>query len=179
MVKTLAINTSAKSTPKARNSTWNWFHPTTKSFRHTNSLCLCFRNTSKSICVNSNREAKPVVGSELLFSEYFWCVKCLIDSLRLTDFESAWTIFIKCFISISLHPLVPLPEYSTFVLQQVVDLFYNGQIMVGAEVKPRIQKALQFLKVGDVLIQNAAAQPNSTSNSKGMKFYDCAEWNRK
>lgn len=64
---------------------------------------------------------------------------------------------------------VPLQECSTFVLQQVIDLFYNGHIMVGAEVKPRVVKALQFLKVDDIVVQNAATQQNTTPDENGWK----------
>lgn len=52
--------------------------------------------------------------------------------------------------------LVPLPEFSKFVLQHVVDLFYKGHIMVGAEVKPRIENVLKYLKVSKVTIQTQA-----------------------
>ncbi|XP_031639277.1 uncharacterized protein LOC116351327 [Contarinia nasturtii] len=49
---------------------------------------------------------------------------------------------------------VPLSDISSFVLKQVIDLFYNGQIMIGAEVKPHMIKALAFLKVNDVWIRS-------------------------
>lgn len=85
----------------------------------------------------------------------------------------------KCQISISFHfsrLSVPLPEFSTFVLQQVIDLFYYGKIMVGAEVKPRIEKALNFLKVDEVVVRKADTQPNSTSNTEGTWINVLIEW---
>ena len=58
---------------------------------------------------------------------------------------------------------VPLPEFSSFILRHVVDLIYNGQIMVGAEVKPRIEAALEKLKINGVIATNPADQQKSTS----------------
>lgn len=53
---------------------------------------------------------------------------------------------------------VPLPEFSTFVLRHVVDLVYNGQIMVAAEVKPRIEAALEKMKIKGVIATTPAEQ---------------------
>lgn len=60
---------------------------------------------------------------------------------------------------------VPLPEFSTFVLRHVVDLIYNGQIMVAAEVKPRIEAALYQLKIKGVIATNPADQQTSTTTT--------------
>lgn len=68
--------------------------------------------------------------------------------------------------------LVPLPDCSAFVLQQVIDLFYKGQIMVAAEVKPRIENALRFLQVADIVVQNAATPQNSSTDDNGKRFYE-------
>lgn len=64
--------------------------------------------------------------------------------------------------------IVPLSEVSSFVLKHVIDLFYNGQIMVGAEVKPHIMKALNFLKVANCVIQIPGQEkaPETPKNGK-------------
>lgn len=49
---------------------------------------------------------------------------------------------------------VSLPNISSFVLRFVVDLIYNGEVMVGEEVKPRIGEALNQLKIAGVKIKN-------------------------
>lgn len=95
--------------------------------------------------MNLNHKGKHVVSTDLFNSNF------IVDLG--TDF-----FFTRFSIS------VPLQECSSFVLQQVIDLFYNGHVMVGAEVKPRIFKALQFLKVDGIVVQNAAPQQNSTPN---------------
>lgn len=61
---------------------------------------------------------------------------------------------------------VPLPEFSTFVLRHVVELIYNGQLMVAAEVKPRIEAALVKLKIKDVVFTNPAEQQTPTPTTK-------------
>lgn len=58
---------------------------------------------------------------------------------------------------------VPLQDLSTFVLRLVVDLIYNGQIMVGAEVMPHIRSALRTLKIKDVFVQSPSDQQTSTT----------------
>ncbi|XP_055299898.1 uncharacterized protein LOC129567258 [Sitodiplosis mosellana] len=67
---------------------------------------------------------------------------------------------------------VPLSEVSSFVLKQVIDMFYNGQIMVGAEVKPHIVKALQLLKVTNVVVQNPDQQqaPKPLNNDQAPQL---------
>lgn len=40
------------------------------------------------------------------------------------------------------------------MLRFVVDLIYNGEVMVGEEVKPRIGEALNQLKIAGVKIKN-------------------------
>lgn len=59
------------------------------------------------------------------------------------------------------------------MLKQVIDLFYNGQIMIGAEVKPHIVKALQMLKVTNVAIQNLAQQQPTAPSANGKHLLDC------
>lgn len=44
------------------------------------------------------------------------------------------------------------------MLRHVVDLIYNGQIMVAAEVKPRIEAALEKMKIKGVIAMNQAEQ---------------------
>ena len=68
--------------------------------------------------------------------------------------------------------IVPLSDVSSFVLKQVIDLFYNGQIMVGAEVKPHIVKALHLLKVKNIVIQKPEQQQPSTPTNNGEKSYN-------
>lgn len=48
----------------------------------------------------------------------------------------------------------------------MVELIYNGQLMVAAEVKPRIEAALVKLKIKDVVFTNPAAQQTSTPTTK-------------
>ncbi|XP_031639298.1 dual specificity protein kinase splA-like [Contarinia nasturtii] len=63
-----------------------------------------------------------------------------------------------------------LSDISSHVLKQVIDLFYNGQIVISGEVKPYMIKALVFLKVPDVLIQPAKTQqPTAPSNNVRMR----------
>lgn len=68
---------------------------------------------------------------------------------------------------------MPLSDVSSFVLKQVVDMFYNGQIMVGVEMKPHIVKALQLLKVGNVTITLPGQQeaPNGPNNGEDLFIY--------
>lgn len=45
------------------------------------------------------------------------------------------------------------------MLKQVIDLFYNGQVMIGVEVKPQMLNALRFLKVDNAQIASLDPQP--------------------
>lgn len=45
----------------------------------------------------------------------------------------------------------------------MVDLIYKDQIMVGAEVKPRVEAALEKLKIKGVVVTNPANQQASTT----------------
>lgn len=71
--------------------------------------------------------------------------------------------------------IVPLSEISLFVLKSVIELFYNGHVMIGDEVKPHIVKALTMLKVGNVVIstpekhaEQLAQMAAPKTNSKNM-----------
>lgn len=54
------------------------------------------------------------------------------------------------------------------MLKKVVDLFYNGQITIGTELKPQIINALIFLKVKDVEILERLS---NVSQNKGMDLH--------
>lgn len=69
---------------------------------------------------------------EIIFSNCFHCFECF--SLSKT--------------------VVPLSGISSFVLKQVIDMLYNGCIMVGVEVKSHIIKAIGILKIENVQVQN-------------------------
>lgn len=51
---------------------------------------------------------------------------------------------------------VPLPEISGYVLQKVIDLFYLGDVLVAEDVAPHIMKALEFLKVDEIVVRTQA-----------------------
>lgn len=69
-----------------------------------------------------------------------------------------------------------MTEISSFVLKQVIDMFYNGHVMVGTEVKPHIIKALEMLKVMNIVVQTPAKHAEdlaqlaaAENNSKQIK----------
>lgn len=59
------------------------------------------------------------------------------------------------------------------MLKHVIDLFYNAQIIISAEVKPRLVNALTFLKVAGIVFLNpdkqlmqSAEEVQSTENEQ-------------
>lgn len=71
------------------------------------------------------------------------------------------------------YKIVPCGEFSSFVLQHVIELMYAGQTMVGAEVLPHVQEAVSYLQMPPI----HCSEQNPSKDSKYLQHpWRTSEW---